>query len=237
MKNKKIRISVIGGGYVGLPLAIELGKYFDTFLIDKDKERVRDINRHIDHNQSVSNKDFLKSKYLKCYSNLSKSKDSNIYILTLPTPVDQNNIPDLSIHFIDIVYGKVHPRAATITTDDGNILKRIPLNGQPGDMIYYDTPHSDYISQELFNPDINSNIPTIELQFKRNDKSIYDFKGLHYDLKIEVTELVEPTILNELASHMRRDRKRFIDEEGSVEIGGIDYVLGNMDVSENNNTR
>ena len=48
MKNKKIRISVIGGGYVGLPLAIELGKYFDTFLIDKDKERVRDINRHID---------------------------------------------------------------------------------------------------------------------------------------------------------------------------------------------
>ena len=97
MKNKKIRISVIGGGYVGLPLAIELGKYFDTILIDKDKERIKDINRHIDHNHSVSNKDFLKSKYLKCYSKLSKSKESNIYILTLPTPVDQNNIPDLSI--------------------------------------------------------------------------------------------------------------------------------------------
>jgi hypothetical protein len=148
------------------------------------------------------------------------------------TTINASNIPDLSIHFIDIVYANIHPRASTQTTDDGNILKRIPLNGQPGDMIYYDTPHSDYISQELFNPDINSNIPTIELQFKRNDKSIYDFKGLHYDLKIEVTELVEPTILNELASHMRRDRKRFIDEEGSVEIGGIDYVLGNMDVSK-----
>jgi len=145
------------------------------------------------------------------------------------TTITATNIPDLSIHFIDIVYDNVHPRAATITTDDGNILKRIPLNGQPGDMIYYDTPHSDYISQELFNPDINSNIPTIELQFKRNDGTSYDFKGLHYDLKIEVTELVEPTLLNELATHMRRDRERFLDNEGSNEIGGID---GNMDVSK-----
>ena len=145
------------------------------------------------------------------------------------TTITATNIPDLSIHFIDIVYDNVHPRAATITTDDGNILKRIPLNGQPGDMIYYDTPHSDYISQELFNPDINSNISNIELQFKRNDGSLYDFKGLHYDLKIEVTELVEPTLLNELATHMRRDRERFLDNEGSNEIGGID---GNMDVSK-----
>ena len=150
------------------------------------------------------------------------------------TTITATNIPDLSIHFIDIVYDNVHPRAATITTDDGNILKRIPLNGQPGDMIYYDTPHSDYISQELFNPDINSNISNIELQFKRNDGSLYDFKGLHYDLKIEVTELVEPTLLNELATHMRRDRERFLDNEGSNEIGGIDYVLGNMDASDNN---
>ena len=156
---------------------------------------------------------------------------------TSGTTITATNIPDLSIHFIDIVYSNINPRAATQTTDDGNILKRIPLNGQPGDMIYYDTPHSDYISQELFNPDINSNIPNIELQFKRNDGSLYDFKGLHYDLKIEVTELIEPTLLNELASHMRRDRERFIDNEGSVEIGGIDYVLGNMDVSENNNNR
>ena len=145
------------------------------------------------------------------------------------TTINASNIPDLSIHFIDIVYGKVHPRAATITTDDGNILKRIPLNGQPGDMIYYDAPHSDYISQELFNPDINSNIPTIELQFKRNDGSSYDFKGLHYDLKIEVTELIEPTLLNELASHMRRDRERFLDKEGKIEISGTDYITGNQD--------
>ena len=71
MKNKKLKISVIGGGYGGLPLAVELGNYFQTILIDKDKERVRDIKRHVDNNYSVTKKDFIKSKHLKAYSSLS----------------------------------------------------------------------------------------------------------------------------------------------------------------------
>lgn len=97
MKNKKFKISVIGGGYVGLPLAIELGKYFDTILIDKDKERIQDIKRHQDNNYSVTKKDFIKSKYLKAYSSLSESKDSNVYIFTLPTPIDNQFKPDMKI--------------------------------------------------------------------------------------------------------------------------------------------
>ena len=97
MKNKKIKIAVIGGGYVGLPLAIELGTYFDTVLIDKDKERIKDIKNHLDNNYSVTKKDFIKSKYLAPYSELSKSKDCNVYIFTLPTPIDKNYKPDLSI--------------------------------------------------------------------------------------------------------------------------------------------
>lgn len=127
------------------------------------------------------------------------------------TSIISNNIPDLSIHFIDIIYNNIHPRGATLTNDDGNILKRIPLKGQPGDMIYYDVPATDYQSQELFIPDVNSNIAEIELSFKRNDGSIYDFKGLDYDLKIEISELVEPTLLRELGSHMRRDRSRYLE--------------------------
>ena len=66
------------------------------------------------------------------------------------TTITATNIPDLSIHFIDIVYANVHPRAATQTTDDGNILKRIPLNGQPGDMIYYDTNNSTKITYRTY---------------------------------------------------------------------------------------
>ena len=58
MKNKKLKISVIGGGYVGLPLAIELGNYFDTILIDKDKDRIQDIKKYVDNNYSVTKQDF-----------------------------------------------------------------------------------------------------------------------------------------------------------------------------------
>ena len=138
-------------------------------------------------------------------------------------------IPDLSIHYIDIIYQQNHPRAATLTNDDGSVLKRIPLNGQPGDMIYYNTPESDYHSQELFNPDAGANLSNLNFKFKRHDGSEYDFKGLHYDLKIEITELVEPTLLNELASHMRRDKNRFFNNEGSTNLGNIDYKTNDMD--------
>ena len=44
MKKNQNKIAIIGGGYVGLPLAIECGKYFKTILIDKDSERVFEIN-------------------------------------------------------------------------------------------------------------------------------------------------------------------------------------------------
>ena len=77
-------------------------------------------------------------------------------------------------------------------------------------------------------PDISSNLATLTLNLKRHDGTPYDLKKLHFDLKLEISELIEPTLLNELASHMRRDRERFIDNEGNVEIGGIDYALNNQ---------
>ena len=136
-------------------------------------------------------------------------------------------IPDISVHYIDIVSPDIHPKGSTLTNNDSTILKRLPLTGQMGDLIYYEVNHSDYISQEFFMPDISSNLATLTLNLKRHDGTPYDLKKLHFDLKLEISELIEPTLLNELASHMRRDRERFIDNEGSVEIGGIDYALNN----------
>mgnify|MGYP003688859725 CR=1 FL=1 len=129
-------------------------------------------------------------------------------------------IADLSIHYIDISYGNIHPKSATLTNNDGNILKRIPLNGQPGDIIYYDAPHSDYLSQELFKPDTNSNISEIEIIMNRHDKTRYNLMGLHFDLKLEITELVEPTLLTEIESHMRRDKIRFFEKDSGSELSG-----------------
>ena len=113
-----------------------------------------------------------------------------------------------------ISYSNIHPKGATLINSDGNILKRIPLNGQPGDIIYYDAPHSNYLSQELFKPDINSNISEIEIIMNRHDNTGYNLMGLHFDLKLEITELVEPTLLTEIESHMRRDKERFFKKDG-----------------------
>ena len=51
----------------------------------------------------------------------------------------------------------------------------------------------------------------------------------NFDLKLEMTELVEPTLINELGSHMRRDRERFLEKEGSTKLQfvGRDFVLDN----------
>lgn len=125
-------------------------------------------------------------------------------------------LPDLSIHYIDILYNGNSPSADTLT-NDAAILKRIPLNGQPGDIIYYTAPVSDYHSQELYHPDSTANMSELTFNFKRDDGSKYDFKGLHYDLKIEITELIEPTLLNELTEYRERDKQIFFKKKGSNE--------------------
>lgn len=161
------------------------------------------------------------------------------------TPIDHTasytspSIPDISIHYIDILTPDMHPRGYTLTNDDSTILKRIPLIGSMGELIHYQVDFSDYTSQELFQPDISSSLPTLKVSLKRHDGSLYDLKDLHFDLKIEITELVEPTLLNELASHMRRDRERFLDQEGNnsiiesnTNVGGIQT----MNLFDNANT-
>jgi len=128
-----------------------------------------------------------------------------------------SNIADLSIHYIDVSYDGIHPRGATLTNSTGVpiILKRIPLNGQPGDIIFYDTPPSDYLSQDLFMPDSNANISSLKINLHRHDSTPYNLMGLHFDLKLEITELIEPTLLTEMESHMRRDRTRFFEKDAS----------------------
>ena len=103
------------------------------------------------------------------------------------------------------------------------------MTGQLGDLIYYEANYPDYISQELFMPDITANPSTFNVTLKRHDNTPYDLKKLHFDLKLEMTELVQPTLINELGSHMRRDRERFLEKEGSTKLQfvGRDFTLDN----------
>ena len=100
------KITVLGLGYVGLPLARLFATKFPTVGFDINQSRVNDLNKGHDDTLEVSD-DLLKSalvennpskdeKGLYCSYDLEAIKDSNIYIITVPTPVDKNNRPVLT---------------------------------------------------------------------------------------------------------------------------------------------
>ena len=90
MKNK---ISVIGLGYVGLPLAVALSKKFLTLGFDKNKKRIKQLKQGFDENGESKSKD-LKNKKLIFISEKKKLIDVNIFIVCVPTPIKNKN-PDL----------------------------------------------------------------------------------------------------------------------------------------------
>ena len=91
---KDYKIAIIGLGYVGLPLAIEFSKFYNVVGFDINKERIRGLNNNIDSNFDVDIQDTDKLKFT---SIINEVKDSNIYIVTVPTPVTKDNIPDLGL--------------------------------------------------------------------------------------------------------------------------------------------
>ena len=94
MKNKKI--ALIGLGYVGLPLAVEFGKKFDVVGFDISKERIDLLKKNEDPNLEISKREFLDSVNLSFSNDIDDIKDCNIYIITVPTPIDNHKRPDLS---------------------------------------------------------------------------------------------------------------------------------------------
>ena len=89
------RIVVIGLGYVGLPLAVSLARKFKTLGFDIDGDRIAEICEGRDRTREVDG-DVLKSSGLKVTSEPSDCTGADLYIVTVPTPVDPSNRPDLS---------------------------------------------------------------------------------------------------------------------------------------------
>ena len=90
---KKI-IAVIGVGYVGLPLALKFSNYFKVLGYDRSANRVLELSRSIDANKEENIKNFNK-KNIVFTNNFQLLKNCNIYIITLPTPLNKKNSPDL----------------------------------------------------------------------------------------------------------------------------------------------
>jgi UDP-N-acetyl-D-galactosamine dehydrogenase len=101
--NANTNLAIIGLGYVGLPLAVEFGKKYNTIGFDINKERIAELNEGEDHTLEVSSDD-LKAVLKKdnseigllCTNNLESIRSCNYFIVTVPTPVDKNNRPDLT---------------------------------------------------------------------------------------------------------------------------------------------
>lgn len=104
MQKSDSRIAVIGLGYVGLPLAAEFAKYYQVTGFDINKNRIAELQSGIDNTLEVENaalkevlrKDISDNKGLLCTDQLEHMANCNVYIVTVPTPVDKYNRPDLT---------------------------------------------------------------------------------------------------------------------------------------------
>jgi UDP-N-acetyl-D-glucosamine/UDP-N-acetyl-D-galactosamine dehydrogenase len=94
IKNKKI--ALIGLGYVGLPLAVEFGKKRTVIGFDINQKRILELKQGVDVTLEITNKELVESVHLSFTDNLDDIKDSNIFIITVPTPIDKNKRPNLN---------------------------------------------------------------------------------------------------------------------------------------------
>ena len=95
---QEIRICVIGLGYVGLPLARLFSTKFKTIGFDKNQARVDALNAGKDTTLEVSDEllqEAIEKHGFRCTTNIEEIKESNFYVVAVPTPVDENNRPDL----------------------------------------------------------------------------------------------------------------------------------------------
>ncbi|MFN2338163.1 MAG: Vi polysaccharide biosynthesis UDP-N-acetylglucosamine C-6 dehydrogenase TviB [Gammaproteobacteria bacterium] len=95
LKLKETKIGIIGLGYVGLPLAVEFGKQYPTRGLDLKSERIAELKAGKDSTLEVSSEELREAGQLSYTDRADDLADCNVYIVTVPTPIDQARRPDL----------------------------------------------------------------------------------------------------------------------------------------------
>ena len=129
---EKIRIGIVGLGYVGLPLAVEFGKYYPTVGFDINAERITELAAGEDRTRETTEQDLREAKQLQYTSNLEVLRVCNVFIVTVPTPVDEYKRPDLS-------------PLEKASTSVGQVLKR-------GDVVIYESTVYPGCTEEICVP-------------------------------------------------------------------------------------
>ena len=93
---EQLKIAIIGLGYVGLPLAVEFGKHVSTVGFDINITRINELKNGFDHTLEVTQQELQKQTLLSYTSDIAQLDQSNFYIVTVPTPIDDFKQPDLT---------------------------------------------------------------------------------------------------------------------------------------------
>jgi UDP-N-acetyl-D-galactosamine dehydrogenase len=96
MNLQENKIAIIGLGYVGLPLAVEFGKHFDTLGFDINSQRVDQLRSGQDRTLETTTEELASATRLQFSTDAATLADRNVFIVTVPTPIDKANRPDLT---------------------------------------------------------------------------------------------------------------------------------------------
>ena len=115
IKSQDAKLAVIGLGYVGLPLAVEFGKKFDVVGFDVKESRLKALRRFEDVTCETSKEDLQAASKLRYSGDLNDLRDRDFFIVTVPTPVDKYNRPDLTpLYRASETVGKVMKAGAIV---------------------------------------------------------------------------------------------------------------------------
>jgi UDP-N-acetyl-D-galactosamine dehydrogenase len=128
------RIGVVGLGYVGLPLAVEFGRRYDTVGFDIDSARLDALRRGRDDNREVDGEDLARATRLRLSSLVDDIRDRDVYIVTVPTPINEHKQPD---------FGPLIRASQSI----GAVLKR-------GDIVVYESTVYPGATEEICVPEL-----------------------------------------------------------------------------------
>ena len=96
-KYKDLKLAIIGLGYVGLPLALEFAKKRKVIGFDTQEKRIKDLKSGVDKNLEVTKKELTTEKKITFTNDIKDLETANCYIVAVPTPINENKIPDLKL--------------------------------------------------------------------------------------------------------------------------------------------
>jgi UDP-N-acetyl-D-galactosamine dehydrogenase len=111
-----IQIGIIGLGYVGLPLAAEFGKQFPTVGLDVNEARIQELRAGVDSTLEVDSETLRQASQLRYTHDLQELADCHVYIVTVPTPIDEHKRPDFRplVSASETVGKVLHPGAIVV---------------------------------------------------------------------------------------------------------------------------